>query len=178
MVNIENDLILHPLRYRLLHMLLGKRLTTRQIARDLPGVPVSSIYRHLKILLDAGMVQVIETRRVKGIDEKVYTVGELPNIKEEDVANVSQRDWQRYFASYLSYLMKGFSDYLADKDSENIRIENAGFTDDMFYATTEELEDFARMLNAELNKLKQNEKNPQRQRQLFSVITFPLERKD
>lgn len=177
MTKVETDLILHPLRFRLLQSLLGKQLTTRQIAEDMPGIPVSSIYRHLKTLLDAGLVQVVETNRIKGTEEKIYTVGELPTVAEEDLSGNGGKDRQRYFAAYMSYLLKRFSDFIATDGLQKMEIERAGFTETLFYATPNELDELAVKLNSALQPLLLQEKTSQRQRQLFSVITFPIERK-
>jgi len=174
----EVDLILHPLRYRLLQTLLGKRLTTQQIAQEIHGYPLSSIYRHLKTLLDAGLVQIVETRKVKGVEEKVYTAGEMQLLSGEEFSEYSREDHQRYFAAFLSYLLRRFSDYVSGDAEPDMPAERAGFTEQLFYATPEELDRLGSALRLALEPLLGQEKTPQRQRQLFSVITFPVERKE
>ncbi len=178
MTKEEVDLILHPLRYRLLQTLQGKQLTTQQIAEEMHGYPVSSIYRHLKTLLDAGLVQIVETRKVKGVDEKVYTSGERLTVTEDEFSQYSRDDHQRYFASFLSYLLRRFSDYVSEDIDLDMLADQTGFTEMMFYATQADLDQLGATLNQELIRLSAQEKTPQRQRQLFSVITFPVERKE
>lgn len=178
MTKEEVDLILHPLRYRLLQTLQGKRLTTQQIAQEVRGYPVSSIYRHLKTLLDAGMVQIVETRKVKGVEEKVYTSGEVVKMAGKEYSEYSRDDHQRYFASFVSYLLRRFTDYVSEDTELDMLADRTGFTEMLFYATQAELDELGAALNKALVSLAAHEKTPERQRQLFSVITFPVERKE
>ena len=67
MTHQKLDLVFHPVRLRLLQVLSNSHLTTQEIADLLPSIPKSSIYRHLKLLLDEGLVRVTDTRPVKGI---------------------------------------------------------------------------------------------------------------
>jgi DNA-binding transcriptional ArsR family regulator len=60
----------HPLRQRLL-FLLGEPATISQLASRL-GIAKGSISHHLKVLRDAGMVEVSETRQVRGGTEQYY----------------------------------------------------------------------------------------------------------
>src|SRR5918999_3158166 len=60
----------HPLRQRLL-FLLGEPATISQLASRL-GIAKGSIAHHLKVLRDAGMVEVSETRQVRGGTEQYY----------------------------------------------------------------------------------------------------------
>lgn len=174
----EADLILHPVRYRILQTLLGRQLNTQQIAEENPTVPLSSVYRHLKTLLDAGMVQVADTRLVKGIEEKIYTVGEVPLVTKEDFSAYSKEDHQRFFAAYLSSLLRGFSDYLFAREQIDLDRERIGFTDAVFYATPQELDALGEALAKALEPLRKNPPAPDRQRQMFSIITFPIDTKE
>jgi DNA-binding transcriptional ArsR family regulator len=60
----------HPLRQRLL-FLLGEPATISQLAARL-DVAKGSISHHLGVLRDAGMVEVSETRQVRGGTERYY----------------------------------------------------------------------------------------------------------
>ena len=174
----EADLILHPVRYRILQTLLGRELNTRQIAEEIPSTPLSSLYRHLKTLLEAGLVQVVETNMINGIEEKIYTVGEVPLVNKEDFSQYTRAEHQRFFASYLASLLKGFSDYLSSREKVDLDKERIGFTDAIFYATPEELDRIGEVLLQTLEPLRKNKPSENRQRQIFSVITFPIEKKE
>ena len=69
------DLLLHPVRLRIVKAFLGERaLTTTQLAAELDDVPSGSLYRHVALLTKAGVLQVVAERRVRGAVERTYTL--------------------------------------------------------------------------------------------------------
>ncbi|HEY2693839.1 MAG TPA: helix-turn-helix domain-containing protein, partial [Pseudonocardiaceae bacterium] len=61
------DLLLHPVRLRIVKAFLGDRvLTTAQLAAELDDVPPGSVYRHVGLLTKAGVLHVVAERRVRG----------------------------------------------------------------------------------------------------------------
>ncbi len=69
------DLLLHPVRLRIVKAFLGDRaLTTTQLAAELAEVPAGSLYRHVALLTKAGVLQVVAERRIRGAVERTYTL--------------------------------------------------------------------------------------------------------
>ena len=61
------DLLLHPIRIRIIQALLdGSALTTKQLKLQLTDVPSASLYRHVAMLADAGVLVVTGERPVRG----------------------------------------------------------------------------------------------------------------
>src|SRR5215510_1859586 len=69
-------LITHPVRAQILMVLMGRTLTTQQIAALIPSVPRASLYRHIRLLVDAGILIVIDQIPIRGTLEKIYGVRE------------------------------------------------------------------------------------------------------
>ncbi|WP_367128381.1 ArsR/SmtB family transcription factor [Saccharothrix sp. HUAS TT1] len=61
----------HPLRQRLLFALGRAPATTSQLAVSL-GAQKGNVAHHLKVLREAGLIRVAETRRVRGGTERYY----------------------------------------------------------------------------------------------------------
>ncbi|MFD4240587.1 ArsR/SmtB family transcription factor [Streptomyces sp. NPDC058525] len=61
----------HPLRQRLLFALGHRPATTRQLAAQLDAKK-GNVAHHLKVLRDAGLVRVVETRQVRGGTEQYH----------------------------------------------------------------------------------------------------------
>ncbi|MET8622570.1 winged helix-turn-helix domain-containing protein [Kitasatospora sp. NPDC004669] len=61
----------HPLRQRLLFALGHRPATIRQLAAQLDAKK-GNVAHHLKVLRDAGLVRVVETRQVRGGTEQYY----------------------------------------------------------------------------------------------------------
>src|SRR6266508_2535649 len=69
------DLLLHPVRLRIVQAFLGDRaLTTSALSAELADVPTASLYRHVARLVDAGVLQVVAERRVRGALERTYVL--------------------------------------------------------------------------------------------------------
>jgi DNA-binding transcriptional ArsR family regulator len=61
----------HPVRSSILDLLLERAATVGELASAL-GRPKSTVAHHVNVLVDAGMLRVVRTRRVRAIDERSY----------------------------------------------------------------------------------------------------------
>jgi DNA-binding transcriptional ArsR family regulator len=61
----------HPLRTTILGLLHERAATVTELAAALKR-PKSTVAHHVKVLADAGLVQVVRTRRVRAIEERFY----------------------------------------------------------------------------------------------------------
>src|ERR671932_2335985 len=63
--------ISHPLRNTILGLLHERAATVSELAVALER-PKSTVAHHVKVLAEAGLVQVVRTRRVRAIEERFY----------------------------------------------------------------------------------------------------------
>src|SRR5256885_11536339 len=63
--------IADPLRLTLLDLVLERAATVAELATAV-GRPKSTVAHHVNVLVDAGLMRVIRTRRVRAIDERFY----------------------------------------------------------------------------------------------------------
>jgi DNA-binding transcriptional ArsR family regulator len=63
--------ISHPLRTTILGLLHERAATVSELAVAVER-PKSTVAHHVKVLADAGLVQVVRTRRVRAIEERFY----------------------------------------------------------------------------------------------------------
>ncbi len=61
----------HPLRTTILGLLHERAATVTELAVAV-GRPKSTVAHHVKVLSEAGLVQVVRTRRVRAIEERFY----------------------------------------------------------------------------------------------------------
>ena len=61
----------HPLRTTILSLLHERAATVNELALALER-PKSTVAHHVKVLTEAGLLQVVRTRRVRAIDERFY----------------------------------------------------------------------------------------------------------
>jgi DNA-binding transcriptional ArsR family regulator len=67
----ELKAVFHPLREQLLDLALERAATVAELAGAV-GRPKSSVAYHVNVLVDAGLLKVVRTRRVRAIDERFY----------------------------------------------------------------------------------------------------------
>ena len=173
------DLLFHPVRLRILQVLAEGPHTTREIAQILKGTPQPSIYRHLKLLLDGGMVTVQETRPVRGVQEKVFGLAQAPQMNVEDVAGLSKEENLHYFNMYVATLLSDFSNYLESSSADiDWLAEQVGFNEVSFYASPAEMGIFRQKLYQALVELTSPGPGKGRQRRKLAFISHPLKTKE
>lgn len=172
------DLIIHPIRLRIVRELSFAELTTQELSETLGDVPTSSIYRHLKLLLDGNLVEVTETRLVKGIQEKTYRLVQPAILDSGDVANWTAEDHLRYFTTYALTLIHEFSGYIFTAEDEqgglDFVADRVGYREVYLNATTEELDAAIGAINAALLPLLQNEAGLGRRKYKLATILHPM----
>ena len=175
------DLILHPVRFRILQTLPGETLTTQDLADRLPDVPKSSIYRHLKLLLEGDMITVAEARLVNGIQEKTYQLAQRPYLNADDIANITAAEHTQYFTTYMMNVLREFADYLetaeVETGSPDLLADRVGYTEVLLYASPEEMDVLGADLNAAFAKLATNGPENGRAKRKFVIIGHPLKEK-
>jgi len=140
------DLIVHPVRLRIVQHLQGHELTSGQLHELLSDVPQATLYRQIKILLDGGMLQVAEERVVHGIIERVYTMPRgSAHLSRDEFAQISAEDHQRYFSIMMAVLSGALKRYVSQSEYDIVR---EGMT--YFQATPLLTDEEARQLRIDL----------------------------
>jgi DNA-binding transcriptional ArsR family regulator len=91
--------IADPLRDTILDLLLERAATVTELAEAVKR-PKSTVAHHVKVLMDAGMVRVVRTRRVRAIDERFY--GRTARVFFVGVVNRPGEDPSTVHANALS----------------------------------------------------------------------------
>lgn len=173
MTTSKADLIIHPVRMRILQFLSRKKLTTQEIANRMPDVPLSSLYRHLKKLLDGGMIEISETHTINGLEEKVYTLTGPAVIGPQDVETFSKADHLHYFSGYVATLIQGFKAYLESQETLDLVEDRVGYREVHFYASQEELDELFKPFNLAMIELLKNPPGKGRRLRKLAVINHP-----
>jgi DNA-binding transcriptional ArsR family regulator len=112
-------LITHPTRARILTALLGRELTTQQIAKLLPDVPLSSIFRHVRLLADGGILAPVGEVRVNGALTKVYAVRKgQARVSPDDTRDATRAEHWSQFTTFLNTLSELYRAYLEQEDAD------------------------------------------------------------
>ena len=167
------ELLLHPVRLRIIGAFLGDRkLTTADLQAELPDVPPTSLYRHLGHLIEAGVLDVVAERRVRGTVERTYVLRAALQVPPDDLASWTPDDHRRAFYGYTAVLLTDFDRYL-DQEHIDLRRDGAGYRMAGMWMTDEELNELTRGFLSLLQPYMANPATPDRRRRILRTIVLP-----
>ncbi len=174
MAETAADAIFHPVRMRIITTLSRRQWTTAQIAAALPDVAQATLYRHLKRLLEAGVICVVEQRPVHGVLEKVYALSSSILLTPESpgISRMKPDDWRRAFAAYTASLMSQFEGYLQQEQVDFFK-DGVSFRTAPLYLSDDEMAQFFADLRTVIASAAANAPAPDRRRRLFSTTLVP-----
>jgi DNA-binding transcriptional ArsR family regulator len=169
------ELALHPVRIRIMRAVAGARLTTHDLVALLPDIPHATLYRHLATLVKAGLIEVVDQRRVRGAVERVYALpAQGATLDAEALATATPEDHARYFTAFVSSLLSEFSRYLA-RERIDFGADGAGYQQIVLHLTDAELGQFAADLNRVIGPLLSHEPGDGRVPRLLATVLLPAE---
>jgi DNA-binding transcriptional ArsR family regulator len=168
------DLILHPIRMRILMALADEKKTAQQLADELRDVPQATLYRHVNRLAKAGVIQVVEQRQVRGSIERVYALQEgMSRLSGEDAANFSKDDHMRIFIAFVASLLDDFSRFLQHAEKVDLAAEGIGFQKFPLELSDEEVRLLGTKINTALEEYLHNQPGQGRRRRILSFTIMP-----
>jgi DNA-binding transcriptional ArsR family regulator len=172
------DLLLHPVRLRIVKAFLGDRaLTTSQLAAELDDVPAGSLYRHIALLTKAGVLEVVAERRVRGAVERTYTLRLFAaQIQPGEAEAMTLDEHARAFMAYVAGLLADFDRYLAAGPADPVR-DGADYRVAGMWLTDAEFADFRRDLRAVVQPRLANAAGEGRRRRILYSVFLPEPRK-
>lgn len=173
---MENPLevVLHPVRMRILMALAGRELSALQISEALGDVAQATLYRHLNRLFRAGVLVVTAERQVRGTVEKIYALNEqYAQMSPERLAELSVEDHQRYFATFVASLLEDFSRYAQGADHLDLFADGVGYRKVPMELSDEELAAMSAAVNAAMLPYLRNKPAPGRKRRILASIILP-----
>jgi DNA-binding transcriptional ArsR family regulator len=167
------DLIIHPIRMRMIIALHNRKLTPKQLAAELKDVASATLYHHLNLLTDGGITQIVEERLVHGtLREKVYTLSDASTILSPDqISSASKDELLQYFLVFVSKLIGDHARYL--DLNERAYYTDAGYQQHPLFLSDEEFDQFRQEMNATLLPWLTKEPAPGRRQRLLTTILIP-----
>jgi DNA-binding transcriptional ArsR family regulator len=168
------DLLLHPVRLRIVQAFLGDRaLTTGDLRAELPDVAPATLYRHVARLVDAGVLAVVAERRVRAAVERTYILRtSAATIGLDELQHMSADDHRQTFMAFVAGLLADFDRYLERgdidlvRDGVTYRLAGLWLDDDEF---RELLHELARVLQPRLA----NAPRRGRRRRILGTVLLP-----
>ena len=168
------DLLLHPVRLRIIKAFLGDRaLTTGQLAGELDDVPPGSLYRHVALLAKAGILQVVAERRVRGAVERTYTLRQFAaRISPEQARQMSPEEHAQAFMLYVAGMLADADRYLAAGQPDPAR-DGADYQVGALWLSDAEFAELLRDLSIVFRPRLANPPAPGRKRRMVYTVVLP-----
>jgi hypothetical protein len=168
------DLLLHPVRLRIVQAFLGDRaLTTAQLAAELGEVPAGSLYRHVAMLTKAGVLQVVAERRVRAVVERTYMLRILAaQIQPDEVAEMTPEQHLQAFVAYVAGMLTAAERYLTTGIPDPAR-DGASYRMGALWLTDAEFADLVRDLQTAFQPRLANAPGKGRRRRMVYTVLLP-----
>jgi DNA-binding HxlR family transcriptional regulator len=168
------DLILHPVRMRILVAISGGRMTAQQLVHTFPDVPQTTLYRHLNYLTKHGVLAVVEEHQVRGTVERVYALApEMATLTPADVAGATGEDHLNYFSIFATSLISDFARYAQSQANIDVVADSVLYTKLTVHMSNSERREFQEAAQALILPLLARQPDANRRAYLFSTIFFP-----
>jgi len=148
-------------------------MTAKKLLEKFPDIAQPTLYRHLKAMLDDGILKVTGEKHIRGAVEKSYSVNMDMGL---DIARiVEENDGKGYFQLFTQYITGVMGEFKAYTETKDIDILNDGsaFTAAPIFATQEEIIEAMTKIGEIIMPLVTNEQTPERRLHNFHIILTP-----
>ncbi|EKD87653.1 MAG: hypothetical protein ACD_35C00300G0001 [uncultured bacterium] len=96
--------MLNPVRMRIIHILATTpSITVTEVSEKMSDIPRTTIYRHVKILLENDILTVVSEKKIRGSLERTLSLNIAEIKKHNTLENASQK--------VLSFLLKKYTQF-------------------------------------------------------------------
>jgi DNA-binding transcriptional ArsR family regulator len=172
-----SDLLLHPIRMRIVSAITGDRVTAKDLAKALPDIPQTTLYRHINILVDGGLLEVVDEIPQRGTVERVFGFKIPPSLSREDLKGLSKEEYQQVFTMIITSLLQeaiNALENIPDDGEIDLLGEGYQFSQVQLHLNDEEFEKFNHDILSLMMKARENKPADDRKRRLFSYIFIPI----
>ena len=170
------NLLMHPVRLRIVNALSGARtLTTAQLCERMPETSKATIYRHVERLAAGGVLLVASETLVGGAVERQFRLRQdRVRIDANAAAAMSHDDHRHLFTAAMAALIAEFNAYL-DRGHADPYADSVSYRQFVAWLSEAELAELVGELRAILFALAGRGPTPDRRPYLLSTIMFPTE---
>lgn len=146
------ELILHPVRMRVILTIANRVLTTQQLADLLPDIAQTTLYRHINLLLEGGILRVVRESPVRGtVERELALVEGAGRIDLETSATLSPQQHEQAFTTFIAMLL---ADFQRSQAQPQAGLPPAFYTRQRLYLTAQELQNLNQQMDDLLSPYK------------------------
>lgn len=120
MVQSKADVLLHPVRMKIIQALAGQSLTVQELLKEIKDVPQATMYRHLNLLKKHEIIFVQSEQKIRGVTERTYSLDPQKSfLSEEEAKSISNEEHLQYSIKYYTNVLRLMEDYLKEDINYN-----------------------------------------------------------
>ncbi|MED4236902.1 helix-turn-helix domain-containing protein [Priestia megaterium] len=151
MIN-KAEILMHPVRIKISQALMRNRengLTPLEMLKIIKDVPQATLYRHIQVLLDAGVIRIVKEKKVRSVSEKYYVLNEEEaRLNGDEWKKTSNEEKLNYYSYYQLSLVTQYQNYLnklaergCSEDGSTFSLLELKLDDESFSSFQKELND-------------------------------------
>lgn len=169
------ETIFHSIRHRIVTIFEAgqRRMSINELIAMLGDVPQASVYRHMSILVEAGLLEVVATRTVGRVQESVYAIPDIARLSmRDDVRARGRAGMAETFSHFVNAVRSQFARTASrpDVDLEKDRILLLQVPLFLSDADVDEIREFAKRVEAKRTQ----GPAPNRTLRAITLFDFPL----
>jgi DNA-binding transcriptional ArsR family regulator len=150
------EVLMHPVRMKICQSLMRNKengLTPLEMVEVIKDVPRATLYRHIQVMVDSGILRVIKEKKVKSVSEKYYALNEKEALLNGDEwKKATSKEKLDYVSYYQVLLMTQYQSYLKKLEEQNSQEDGATFSVVELKIDEEHFINFQNELNNLMNK--------------------------
>jgi predicted ArsR family transcriptional regulator len=175
MPNTKVSLMLHPDRLQILTTISARQLTAQDLAQEL-DIPMTSLYRHLNLLVEGGLLKIVAENPIRGTVEKVYALPAPPSLSAEDLAGMDKTACEQAFMVYIATLISDVQRYLATKQDDealDVLADGVELSKVRLFLTDDEFHEMNGQITRLMMQAVENKPTQDRKPRIFSYLFLP-----
>jgi len=171
------DLLVHPIRLRIVTAMSNDQMTSKEIAEALPDIPQTTLYRHINALIEGGLLEIVEEIPQRGTVERVLGFKTQPSLQPEDLIGLSKDKLKDTFTLIMYTLLNealGTLDKFPEDQEIDLLREGFQFSECQLNLTDEEYNQMNQKILQIMVEAMNHKPAPERKRRIFSYMFIPL----
>ena len=162
------DLLLHPVRMRIIqHLSSLESATVGNLVELMNDVPRITIYRHINILHESGLLSVVKEVKIRGTYEREYALntGKLQQT-------LAQNPVQESVYTFIIRLLSNFESYFKTEGADPVK-DRLFLTENTLLLSDDEFEQFINSIYSVVKQYMNRPAAPERKARQISIVSSP-----
>jgi predicted transcriptional regulator len=168
---------MNPVRIRILTALSNQKLTTHQLAIEIPDIPQTTLYRQINTLVENGLIQVAEENPIRGTVERVYQIDRAVNLTDDDLNSLRKKDLEQLVSVMIGSLLseaKVFLSAMPDQGDVKPLAQGIEFAKTSLFLNGTEFEELNKKMHEVIHSYAKLPAGEDRKRMVFSYFFIPV----